>query len=438
MDLKALTLSINQIAEEKGIPREKVIETMEQALAAAYKKEYGKKGQKIEAEIDPKTGETKFWQLKEVVAKDDLYSEEELEALKEKEEGPAKEEKEVEKTKIRFHPERHLLLEEAKKLNPKAKPGEILRIPLPEKEDFGRIAAQTAKQVILQKLREAERDALLAEFQEKEGGIISGVIQRVEENNVYVDLGKTVGILPKSEQIENEFYKPGQRLKFYVLRVEQDSKGPRILLSRAYPKLVSKLFELEVPEISSGQVEIKSIAREPGSRSKIALFTKEEGLDPVGSAIGQRGSRVGAVIAELGGEKIDIIEYSEKAEDFIKNALLPAKVLEVKILPKNRALALVPEDQLSLAIGRGGQNVRLAARLTNWKIDIQTPKGEKVEMEALAEKEGEEAELEGRAEEEKKAEPEAEAKAGAEGKEDKQTESRAPKKGKKTKKSSSK
>lgn len=366
MDLKTLTLSINQIAEEKGIPREKVIEIMEQALSAAYKKEYGRKSQKIEAKIDPETGKTEFWQIKEVVTPEMVYSEKEIE-----EKGGKK--TESEEQKIRFNPERHIMLQEAKKQNPEIKAGEVLKFPLKPEENFGRIATQTAKQVILQKLREAEREALLREYQAKEGQIISGIVQKVEENNVYLDIGKTVGILPKAEQVPNEFYKPGQRLKFYVLKVERDPKGLRVLLSRAYPKLVSKLFELEVPEIASGQVEIKAIAREPGSRSKIAVLSKEKDLDPVGSCIGQRGSRVGVVINELGGEKIDIVEYSEDPEIFIKNALSPAKVLEVKILPKNTALALVPKEQLSLAIGRDGQNVRLAAKLTGWKIDVQVP-----------------------------------------------------------------
>ena len=381
MDLKTITLSINQIAEEKSIAPEKVKEIMEQALAAAYKKEYGKKGQRIEAKVDPKTGITEFWQLKEVVREDMIYSPEELQELK-KELEKGKEQREEEKeTKLRFNPERHILLEEARKIDPKIKPGDTLKIPLKSKTAFGRIATQTAKQVILQKLREAEREALLAEYQAKEEEIISGIVQRVEDNNVYIDIGKALGILPKSEQVPGEFYRPGQRLKLYVLKTEATPKGPKVLLSRAYPKLVSKLFELEVPEISSGQVEIKSIAREPGSRSKIAVFTKEEGLDPVGSCIGQRGSRVGAVIAELGGEKIDIVEYSEDANTYIKNALSPAKVLEVKILPKNKALCLVPGDQLSLAIGRDGQNVRLAAKLTGWKIDVKALDQEKEEKE---------------------------------------------------------
>ena len=223
----------------------------------------------------------------------------------------------------------------------------------------------------MQKIREAERETILGEYKSKEGEIISGIVQRVEPKNVFFDLGKTLGVLPKEEQVPGEFYRPGQRLKVFILKVEETPKGPLILLSRAYPKLVSKLFELEVPEVAAGQVEIKSIAREAGSRTKIAVLAKAEGIDPIGSMVGQRGSRVMAVINELGGEKIDIVEYSEEPEKYIANAISPAKVSEVKIMPKNKALVLVPEDQLSLAIGRDGQNVRLAAKLTGWKIDVR-------------------------------------------------------------------
>jgi N utilization substance protein A len=377
IDLKAFTSALNQIAEEKEISKEKVLETIEQAIAAAYKKDYGKKGQLIKAKINPETGELSFWQIKLVVDKNKIYSEKELAELKTKKIEATKEEEK----KIRFNPDRHILLEEAKKINPNIKVGEELEIPLETKKEYGRIAAQTAKQVVLQKIREAEKEAIFQEYKSKEGEIISGIVQKIEGRNVYLDIGKTLGILTKEEQVPGEFYRPGQRLKVYILKVEETSKGPIVYLSRAYPKLVSKLFELEVPEIASGQVQIKSIAREPGSRSKIAVSSKEEGLDPIGAAVGQRGTRVMAVINELGGEKIDIIEYSEDPEKYIANSLAPAKILEVKILPKNRALALVSEDQLSLAIGRDGQNVRLAAKLTGWKIDVRTPEEEETEEE---------------------------------------------------------
>ena len=371
MDIKLFKSAIAQIAEEKGIPFDKVLEDIETAIAAAYKKEYGKKGQVIKCKFNLETGELKFWQTKTVVDKGMIYSEEELEKLEKKEIAPEKEKPE----KIKFNPEKHVLLEEAKKINSKIKTGEELIIPLETKSDFGRIAAQTAKQVVLQKLKETERETIFQEYKTKEGEIISGILQRIEGKNIYFDIGKTIGILPKYEQVPGEFYRPGQRLKLYILKIEKTNKGPVIFLSRAYPKFVSKLFELEVPEIAAGQVEIKSIAREAGSRTKIAVFSKVEGIDSIGAAVGQRGTRVNAVIAELGGEKIDIIEYSEEPEKYIANSLSPAKVLEVKILPKNKALAIVPEDQLSLAIGKDGQNVRLAAKLTGWKIDVRIPEG---------------------------------------------------------------
>ena len=336
-----------------------------------------------------------------MVTEDTIYSEKELEKLKEEQKEPSYADSASvatstkgattagqEEIKIRFNPERHIMLKEAKKIKSKIKAEEELEIPLKAKEDYGRIAAQTAKQVILQKIREAERETIFDEYKSKEGEIVSGIIQRIEGRNIFVDIGKTLGILSKEEQIFTEFYKSGQRLKFYILKVEDTPRGPAVFLSRTYPKLVSKLFELEVPEIAQGQVVIKSIAREPGARSKIAVESTEESIDPIGSAVGQRGTRVMAVINELGGEKIDIIEYSEKPEEFIANSLSPAKVLEVKIMPKGKAICLVPEDQLSLAIGKEGQNVRLAAKLTGWKIDVRSSESADDE-EKEEEKEGE-------------------------------------------------
>jgi N utilization substance protein A len=393
MDLKNFASAITQIAEEKGIATEKIIDSIETAIAAAYKKDYGKKGQIIKAKINPVTGDLKFWQIKIAVTPEMLYTEEELEELRkqatehpERLKAKEKEEEEGKTEKARFNPEKHIMLEEAKAIKPDIEKGGELEIALETKIDYGRIAAQTAKQVILQKIREAERETVFGEYKSKEGEIVSGIIQRIEGRNIYIDIGKTTGILPKEEQVQGEFYRPGQRLKVYLLKVEETPKGPVVFLSRAYPKFVSKLFELEVPEISQGAVVIKSIAREAGFRSKIAVESKEEGVDPIGSAVGQRGTRVMAVINELGGEKIDIIEYSEEPEKFISNALSPAKVIGVKILPKNKALCIVQEDQLSLAIGRDGQNVRLAAKLTGWKIDVITPEKE-AEYDSEAEKE---------------------------------------------------
>ena len=386
MDIKNFTSAIAQIAEERGILPEKVIETIEMAIAAAYKKEYGKKGQMIKCKLDLKSGEAEFWLVKLVVDESMIYSEselleeaklkkgtkssstEELEKMKDRKEEPERSE---EDKRIRFNPEKDIMLEEAKKIKPKIKVGEELEVSLKPEKDYGRIAAQTAKQVILQKIKETERETIFEEYKTKEGEIVSGIVQRVEGRNVFLDIGRAIGILTKEEQVSGEFYRPGQRLKVYIVKVEQTSKGPVIFLSRAYPKLISKLFELEVPEISSGAVAIRSIAREAGFRTKIAVESKMEGVDPIGSAVGQRGTRVQAVINELGGEKIDIIEYSDDPEKYIANSLSPAKVLEVKRLPKNKAQVLVPEDQLSLAIGKEGQNVRLAAKLTGWKIDVK-------------------------------------------------------------------
>ncbi|MCX6760936.1 MAG: transcription termination factor NusA [Candidatus Nealsonbacteria bacterium] len=390
MDIKLFDSAIAQIAEEKGISLAKVMETIEMAIAAAYKKDYGKKGQIIKASFSPKTGEIKFWQIKIVVDEEMIYSEEELEKMKDsffpvEQTGKYvpdrfKEDEEVKKgKKVRFNPEKHIMLKEAKKTNSKIKAGEELETALDTKKDYGRIAAQTAKQVIMQRIREAEKESVFNEYKSKEGEIISGIVQRVEGRNVFLDIGKTLGLLPREEQVQGEFYRPGQRLKVYVLKVEENPRGSMVFLSRAYPKIISKLFELEVPEVSSGQVQIKSIAREAGSRSKVAVAAEAERVDPIGSCVGQKGTRVMAVINELGGEKIDIVEYSPDPEKYIANSLSPAKVLEIKIMPKNKALAIVPEDQLSLAIGKDGQNVRLAAKLTGWKIDVRAPETQDIE-----------------------------------------------------------
>jgi len=388
MDLKNFTSAIAQIAEEKGIPKEKVMETIEMAIAAAYKKDYGKKGQIIKAKLSSETGQVKFWQVKQVVDESMIYSEEELAEMQQKREKAAPEGGEPrpdESGRVRFNPEKHIMLAEAKKIKPKIKAGEDLETLLEPQGDYGRIAAQTAKQVILQRIREAERDVVFEEYKSKEGEIISGIVQRIEGRTIFLDIGKTLGILVREEQVMNEFYRPGQRLKVYVLKVEVTPKGPVVFLSRVYPKLISKLFELEVPEVSSGSVVIKSVAREAGSRSKIAVTSTVEGVDPIGSMVGQRGTRVTAVINELGGEKIDIIEWQEDSEKYIASSLSPAKVLRVKIMPKNKALAIVPEDQISLAIGKDGQNVRLAAKLTGWKIDVRGPEDEEVKEEVKEE-----------------------------------------------------
>jgi len=370
---------------DRGIPREKIMETIELALAAAYKKDYGKKGQIVRAKFDPKSGQAGFWQVKIVVDESMLKSEEEAEeertAEPERERERDKEGGELEEgvRKVRFNPERHIMLEEARKINPDVKSGEELTFPLETQAEYGRIAAQTAKQVIIQRLREAERESIFNEFASREGGIISGLVQRVEGRNVFLDLGRATAVLPREEQIRGERYRIGERVKAYLTLVEKNPRGPGLYLSRSHPRFVIKLFEMEVPEIQNGIVEIKAVAREAGSRSKVAVASKEEGVDPVGSCVGQKGIRVGTVIAELGGEKIDIIEWRENPEEFISKALSPAKVLDVEINPERKeAEATVAEDQLSLAIGKGGQNVRLAAKLTGYKINIRSRTGERL------------------------------------------------------------
>jgi N utilization substance protein A len=383
MDVKNFQRALSQIAEARGISPETIIETIEAAIATAYKKDYGQKGQKIKAKFNPITGEAQFWQLKLVVDNSMLYTPEEIEALKEQHIVPSEDFVTVKEgsaqalageeapKKVVFNPEKHIMIDEAKEKDSKIKLGEELEIPLPAKQDYGRIAAQTAKQVILQKIREAEKETIATEYRAKEREIISGLIQRIEGNAVLIDIGKTLGILNREEQIPGEFYRQGQRMKFYLLKVDETPRGSVVLLSRAYPKLVSKLFELEVPEIAAGTVVIKSIAREPGYRTKMAVSSTEERIDPIGSCVGQRGTRIMAVITELGGEKIDVIAWDEDPSKFIANALSPAKIGEVKIEDKNTAMVMVPEDQLSLAIGKDGRNVRLASTLTGWKIDIK-------------------------------------------------------------------
>lgn len=399
MDFKQFNLALNQIAEEKGIPKERIIETIEMALAAAYKKDYGKKGQIIRAKFDSATGEVVFNQVKIVVDESMLKpetQEDEAEPEIEKEVEDVEEGDEQIK-KVRFNPERHIMFKEAKKINSKVKLEEELTFPLETKGDYGRIAAQTAKQVITQRIREAERDVVFEEFKAKQGEVISGIVQRIEGGKIFIDLGRTVGLMFSEERIPGEHYRVGSRIRAYVLAVERLPKGPSILLSRSHPRFVSKLFEMEVPEIASGVVEIRSIAREAGSRTKAAVASSEKGVDPIGSLVGQKGTRVSTVINELAGEKIDIIEWSEDMAKFITNALSPAKVVETVISEKKReARVLVSNDQLSLAIGKGGQNVRLAAKLTGWKIDVrssETP-NKPVEGGISSETEGEEIEVE--------------------------------------------
>jgi N utilization substance protein A len=366
-DLKNLARAIQQIAEEKNVPPERIIEAVESSIAAAYKKEYEKKGEVVRSDFDLKTGEASFFQVKQVVDETTVDM------------APALEEGEVKSAALgeeerlpHYNADRHILMAEAKKIKSDVQLGEELDFPLESKIDFGRIAAQVAKQVILQKIREAERESVLSEFKGKEGEIISGLIQRFDRGNIYIDLGRATGVMFYNESIPGEHYKTGDRLRFYVLAVQDDPRGPGIVLSRAHPNLVIKLFALEAPEIADGVVEVKVIAREAGSRTKIAVQSHADGIDPVGCCVGQRGTRVMAVSNELGQEKIDIIHWSEDPAKFVANALSPAKVQFVEILPRREARAFVADDQLSLAIGKGGQNVRLAAKLTGWKIDVRS------------------------------------------------------------------
>ncbi len=385
--------AVMQIADEKGISRDRVLEVVEAALAAAYKKDYGKKGQVIRAKFDEVKKSASFFLVKEVVDETTREfveeDEENAEADASAQKPEAREAEDTDRAEEdrlpRYNPERDMLLDEAKKLKKSHKVGDVIELPLESHDEFGRVAAQTAKQVIIQRIREAERQSMFEEYKEKEGQVVNGQVQRVEGRNVFVDLGKSIGILFPSEQIEGENYRVGQHLKVYLVRVESDTKGPGLLLSRTHPEMVKHLFSLEVPEIFTGTVEIKAIAREAGSRTKIAVFSAEEGVDPIGSCVGQKGTRVQAVIDELGGEKIDIIQWNENSEKFISAALSPAKVLKVELFDEEkRTLVTVPQDQLSLAIGKRGQNVRLAAKLTGWKIDVTS---EGAPEEAVAESE---------------------------------------------------
>ena len=376
LNVKDLAKAIKQVAEEKGLGSQIVLEAIESSIAAAYKREYGKRGEIVKTELDMKTGALKFWQVKTVVDETTVRFEEKEEIDADKKDKPREIEKKIkeeEEQKLpRYNPDRHILLEEAKKIKPDAVLGEELIFPLETHESFGRIAAQAAKQAVFQRLRESERDSILKEWRDKEGQIVSGMVQRFERGHVYIDLGRAIGVMFANESVPGEHYRSGERLRFLVLVVQEDTRLPGIILSRSHPKFVAKLFEMEVPEVAEGAVEIKLIAREPGSRTKLAVVSKAEGVDPVGALVGQRGTRVMAVNNKLGQEKIDIIEWSEEPEKFIANSLSPAKIQSVEILPRREARAYVAEDQLSLAIGRGGQNVRLAAKLTGWKIDVRS------------------------------------------------------------------
>ena len=397
--------AIKQICEEKGLSYESVMITIEAALAAAYRKDFGQKNQNVKVEFDPETGSMQAFDIKTVVRD---YTEEELEEQKGKEDAPWSGDKDVKRVVVtadgmidekaqkeqealpnetetaepeeeRFNPKTMMMISDANKIQKGVELGEELTLELEIPSAFGRMAAKTAKQVITQKLREAERKTIFEEWSDKGGTIAIGVIGRREGNLQFVDFGRAAAILPMSEQIERESYRSGERMKFYIKSVSMGSKGPAIVVSRTDPHMVEELFKLEIPEVQSGVVEIKAIAREAGGRAKIAVLSNDKNIDPIGSCIGQRGGRIQTVIAELGGEKIDVIQWDEQADKFIAAALAPAKINNVELNEEvKEANVIVAEEALSLAIGRAGQNVRLASRLTGWKINIIGEKGEVV------------------------------------------------------------
>jgi len=341
INIKQLVLAVHTIAEEKNLPEETVLSVIEQAIAAAWRRDNGEREQDVRSELNINDGSAKVFVSREVV-----------EAVG----TPAVE----------------ISLDDAKKVKKDAKIGDIIEEGH-EVTAFGRVAAQTAKQVVLQRLREAEREVVLEEYEDKIGTVVNGTVQRIEPRVIRVDLGKATGIIPQSEQIQGEFYSIGNRIKVFIKNIERDNHGPQLILSRGNEEFVEYLFRQEVPEIETGAVEIKAIARESGRRTKIAVASTSPGVDPIGTFVGGHGTRVQAVMNEIGDqEKIDIISYDEDVEQFIKNALSPAEVSKVKIDDKNkRATVFVDEEQQSIAIGRAGQNVRLASRLTGYEIDIE-------------------------------------------------------------------
>ena len=341
IDNKELILALEELEKEKGIKKEYLLEAIETALVTAYKRNFDSL-ENVRVEMDHQTGATHVYAIKEVMEK---ANDEDIE----------------------------ISLKEAQKINPDLKEGDTVETEIVPR-DFGRIAAQTAKQVIIQKLREVEREIVYNEFNERKGEIVSGLIQKADHNIVVMDLGKLEGVMPLKEQIPTEHYKVNDKIKGYVLDVEKGAKGaPQVIVSRSHPDFVRKLLEFEIPEIYEGVIEIKSVSRDPGYRSKVAVYSPDQNIDPVGSCVGQKGVRIQNVINELNGEKIDVIEWNEDPSIYIASALLPAKILAVDIKEEEKfAQVVVPDDQLSLAIGKSGQNARLAARLTNWKIDIKS------------------------------------------------------------------
>lgn len=352
VNIKQLTLAVRTIAEEKNLPEETVFSVIEQAIAAAWRRDHGERDQDVRAELNVNDGTADVFVAREVV---ETVGSDAVE----------------------------ISLEDAQKIKPDAKLGDMIE-EKHEVTSFGRVAAQTAKQVVLQRLREAEREVVLEEYEDKIGTIVTGTVQRVEPRVVRVELGKAIGIIPQSEQVQGEFYSIGSRIKVFIKDIERDNRGPQLILSRANEAFVEYLFRQEVPEMETGAVEIKAIAREAGRRTKLAVKSNVPGVDPVGTFVGGHGTRVQAVMNEIGDqEKIDIITFDDNVEQFIRNALSPAEVVKVEIDEGDkRAKVFVTEDQQSIAIGRGGQNVRLASRLTGYELDIETSKAKATKPEA--------------------------------------------------------
>ena len=344
VDVKEIIEVMDELEKERGISKDYLVSALEEALVKAYKQNFDadENAENVKVTIDKTTGEMHIYSAREVVS-----------------ELPV--------------PELEISLEDAQKIDKNYNVGDIVNIEI-EPKDFGRIAAQKAKQVVVQKIREAEKDMIFTEFNDKKGEIVSGIIQKADGKIVVMDLGKLEGVMPLKEQIPTETYKVNDKIRGYVLEVEKGLKGtPQVIVSRSHPDFVRKLFEFEIPEIYEGLIEIKSVSRDPGSRSKVAVYSRDENIDPVGSCVGQKGVRIQNIINELNGEKIDVIEWNEDPAIYIAAALLPAQVMAVDIKEDEKfAQVIVPDEQLSLAIGKSGQNARLAARLTNWKIDIKS------------------------------------------------------------------
>lgn len=343
---KQIQSYLEQIAETHNLPIELVEEALLSALASAYKRENDLKEAIVKAKKTP-TGIIKFYMIKKIVSPEEM-------------------------SRINFDSQKYITIEDAQKIDSEAKIGDEIAIDLPDPKNFSRIAAQVAKQVIIQKIREAEKNTIYEEFKEKESKIVSGIIEKKDTSgNILVNLGRILGIMFKSETLPGENYRPGQRMRFYVYAVEQSSQGVKVFLSRSHPMFIPAIFNIEVPEVAEGLVEIKGVAREPGARTKIAVYSKSSNIDPIGACIGAKGARILSITNELNNEKIDVVLWDEDPTKYVANALTPAKILEVKQLPKRTMLVLVDENNLPIVIGTRGQNIRLAAKLTGWKIEVR-------------------------------------------------------------------